>query len=511
MTRSKMIALLGLVGLLACGDFDPSAPGSGPGDETRGPTDPDRFIVTVAESARPADIARGHGVEPDLVFEHVLNGFAGKIPAQAHEALLRNPLVERIEPDTDVATTETIQEGATWGLDRVDQRGNDLDGAYTYESTGAGVTVYIVDTGIFYGHQDFAGRAGFGFDRFGEDGSDCHGHGTHVAGTVGGTTYGVAKGVSLVSVRVLDCGGSGSVSGVVAGLDWIAANASGPSVVNMSLGGSSSETLNDAVARLVAGGAFVVVAAGNSSADACRFSPSGAPDAFTVASTDNTDRRSSFSNWGPCVDIFAPGRNITSAFPTSNTATAITSGTSMAAPHVAGAAALVLEDHPTFSPLQVDSVLKRRSTKGAVDDPRSDNWHLLYVLDQNDDRDPGPAPAPEPPPAPDLRGLGAGWTTKHRNPVITVSWAYDGDPGDHMWAAYRVVGTDHWYENRLDLAYYGSGWIGGNRVTVDTEYEVRIRALRGDYHGDHEWSDWSGTRTVRTCRGQGGSGRCSTK
>jgi subtilisin family serine protease len=367
-----------LVALAACDAFDPVAPGTGPENpQVEGPGEP--FIVTIAGTARAADVARRMGVEPDFVYSHVLNGFAARLPAAALEGLSRNPHVERIEPDVMISV-DGVQTDATWGLDRVDQRGNELDGRYQYDLTGAGVTVYVVDTGILYSHRDFGGRAVFGFDAYDGDGVDCHGHGTHVAGTIGSATYGIAKGVKLVGVRVLNCSGAGFLSRVVAGLDWAASQGAYPAVINMSLGGSANATLDDAVRRAVAVGITVVAAAGNSNADACDTSPARLSEAITVGATEATDARASFSNFGPCVDIFAPGRSITSTYFSADDAVATMSGTSMAAPHVAGAAALILHEAPGASPASVAAALAERATLGVVSDARSENNHLLHTL-----------------------------------------------------------------------------------------------------------------------------------
>lgn len=352
-----------------------------------------RFIVTLREGAAPAAVAREHGVAPDFIYQHVLTGFAGSIGEAARAGLLRDARVQRVERDVPVSIDgePVTQAGATWGIDRIDQRPLPLSGTYTYAFSGAGVTAYIVDTGLRYTHGEFGGRAAFGFDAFGGDGSDCHGHGTHVAGTVGGATYGVAKGVRLVAVRVLDCRGSGTTAGVIAGLDWIAANGARPGVANLSLGGGASTSLDDAIARLFDAGVVSAVAAGNSNADACSYSPARAPSAMTVGASDASDRRASFSNFGDCVDWFAPGVSITSAGLGSDGATAIMSGTSMASPHAAGAAALFLAANPGATPQQVRDGLYAQASKGIVTSASSANNHLLFSLAEEDASMPPPA------------------------------------------------------------------------------------------------------------------------
>jgi subtilisin family serine protease len=306
-------------------------------------------VASVAQS-----MARSSAGRVLATYEHSLRGFAARMSETRAKALLSDPRVAYIVEDSMVEISAT-QSGATWGLDRTDQRERPLNGNYSYHAGGAGVHAYIIDTGIRLTHQELSGRVGAGFDAVTSGGSagDCNGHGTHVAGTVGGSTYGIAKSVILHPVRVLDCGGSGTTSGVIAGVDWVAANHVKPAVANMSLGGGANQALDDAVARAVAAGVTMVVAAGNSNADACSFSPARASSALTVGATDSSDTRSSFSNFGSCVDIFAPGSGITSAYHSSDSATAVLSGTSMASPHAAGVAALYLQNNPFASPAQV--------------------------------------------------------------------------------------------------------------------------------------------------------------
>jgi len=310
---------------------------------------------------------RGLRGEVHFTYENVFKGFAVTLPAQALNGLRRNPLIAAIEQDA-VVTLDATQSGATWGLDRIDARSLPLDGVYSYGPTGAGVDAYIIDTGILSGHIDFGGRVQSGYDAvtIGGNAEDCDGHGTHVAGTVGGTEWGVAKEVNLIPVRVLDCNGSGSFSGVIAGMDWVAGQASGPSVANMSLGGGASSSVDAAVSRMVDAGVTVVVAAGNSNADACNSSPARAAAAITVGATTSSDARASYSNFGSCLDIFAPGSGITSAWYTSATSTNTISGTSMASPHVAGAAALWLEENSSWTPAEVVNALTNAATEGAV-------------------------------------------------------------------------------------------------------------------------------------------------
>ena len=345
---------------------------------------PGRFIVTLRDGASPSAVAREHGITPDFVYTAALNGFAGSISDAARAGLLRDARVSRVETD-GIAYANTTQSGATWGIDRIDQRSLPLSGTYSYTASGSGVTAYIIDTGIRFDHSEFGGRASSGYDAVdGGSADDCNGHGTHVSGTVGGSTYGVAKSVALVAVRVLDCGGSGSWSGVIAGMDWVTANHRSPAVANMSLGGGASTSVDDAVRRMIASGVATAIAAGNGNRggrqqDACNYSPARVAEAMTIGATDKTDTKTSWSNYGTCVDWFAPGSGITSAWYTSTTATNTISGTSMATPHTAGAAALYLSTNPSATPQQVRDALYANTTKGVVKSSSTTNNHLLFV------------------------------------------------------------------------------------------------------------------------------------
>ena len=305
----------------------------------------DQYIVvfkpeTEAPAALAAQLASQHGGQLMRSYAHALKGFTVRLPAKAVEALRQHANVDFIEQDQTITLNEVLaspplqQAGATWGLDRIDQRTKALDGNYQFQYQGSGVYAFVVDTGIMAEHLDFGSRVASGYTAIadGRGTSDCNGHGTHVAGTLGGSQWGVAKGVTLVPVRVLDCNGSGSNSGVIAGIDWLASQgASRPAVANLSLGGGFSSALNSSIAGAVSKGVTVVVAAGNSNADACTTSPASEPSAITVGATDSSDSRAYYSNYGQCVDLFAPGSSVTSDWYTSANATATLKARSLAA------------------------------------------------------------------------------------------------------------------------------------------------------------------------------------
>jgi len=344
------------------------------------------YVVTLGRRVPTQPVValtKALGGRVGFVYSRALNGFSVRLPVPALAALRLLPGVLAVEPDQvlhiDATKVKSQSNPPSYGLDRIDQRALPLNDRYTYRADGTGVTAYVIDTGITYNHVDFGGRAVKGFDAVTSGGGavDCNGHGTHVSGTIGGATYGVAKRVRLVGVRVLDCSGSGATSQVVAGIDWVIGNhrAGVPAVANMSLGGSPDAALDTAVRNAIADGITFGVAAGNDgglitdllgASNACNGSPSDVAEAITVAATDSSDARASYSDVGPCVDIWAPGTNIVSDWNTSSTATNTLSGTSMATPHVVGTAALYLTGHPSATPAEVAAALVSASTKGVV-------------------------------------------------------------------------------------------------------------------------------------------------
>lgn len=343
----------------------------------------DHFIVVLNDDVPSSharevllqNLAEQHGAEVLRVYGAALNGGAMRMSEAKAKALAHSPFVAYVEQDSVVqliipAVDAQVSElSASWGEDRIDQRDIPLDNYYGYNYTGAGVKAFIIDTGIRTSHSEFGGRASIGFDSVGDgqNGNDCNGHGTHVAGTIGGKNYGVAKGVSLIAVRVLNCSGSGSISGVIAGVDYVTNyQPDQASVANMSLGGSASTALDTAVKKSITDGVTYAVAAGNSNQDACRFSPARVSDAITIGATTKTDARASYSNYGACLDMFAPGSGITSAWIGSDSATNTISGTSMATPHAAGIAALYLEFYPKADPATVAAALKSNATSNRL-------------------------------------------------------------------------------------------------------------------------------------------------
>ncbi len=362
---------------------------------------PDTYVVTFKPGTNPDEQAaqfRAQGYDVQYVYRHALSGVAVALPSGALASVRNDSDVKRLEADAPV-TISDVRGNATWGLDRTDQRALPLDQSFTYRaSAGNGVYAYIIDTGIRASHSELNGRVANGYSAIadGRGSDDCNGHGTHVSGTVAGTTYGMANKATLVPVRVLDCGGSGSWTGVIAGLDYVAGDTTRrPAVVNMSLGGGFVQAVNDAVQGAITSGVTVAVAGGNENTDACTRSPASTPNAITVGATSSNDARASFSNYGTCLDLFAPGVSITSSWNTSDTDTNTISGTSMATPHVAGAAALILGESPALSPAQVTATMLAAATPNVVTSPGTGSPNVLLYAD------PGPLPPPPPVPAND--------------------------------------------------------------------------------------------------------------
>jgi aqualysin 1 len=410
-----------------------------------------RDVTAVTRTARTVKgtIHRSYGT--------ALRGFAATLSPAAVTKLSHDPRVAFIEADRTISLDAT-QSPATWGLDRIDQRNLPLNNSYTYNATGSGVRAYIIDTGIRFSHNEFGSRAVSGFDAIdGGSADDCNGHGTHVAGTVGGSTYGVAKSVTLVGVRVLNCAGSGTNSQVIAGIDWVTADhdPGERAVANMSLGGGASTALDNAVRNSIADGVTYALAAGNESTNACTRSPARVAEGITVGATGNNDARASFSNFGTCLDLFAPGVSITSAWYTSNTATNTISGTSMATPHVAGVAALYLQG-TAGTPQQVRDAIVNSATTGVVGNPGSGSPNrMLYSLLGGG----GPPPPPPPPASCDVETYtgslsGTGDADVHPNGTYFQSGA-----GTH-YGCLTGTGTD------FDLALYRWNGFSWSRVAV---------------------------------------------
>jgi subtilisin family serine protease len=367
MKLSKTAVAVGALALAACSDQSPvssaRAPEAAPLMQASANGIEGSYVVVLNEGADPRSVAAIAGVEPNFVYTAAVNGFAATLNAGQLNALRHNPNVDYVEQD-QTYEADVTQSPVTWGLDRIDQRNLPLSNSYTYNTTASNVYAYVIDTGIYASHSQFGGRASNVYDALGGNGTDCNGHGTHVAGTIGSTTYGVAKQVRLRGLRVLGCNGSGSTSGIIAAIDWVRLNRTNPAVANLSLGGGYSSTLNTAITNLSNSGVFVAVAAGNENQNACNVSPASAAAATTVAASTSTDAKASYSNYGSCVDLYAPGSSITSTWLNGGTNTI--SGTSMASPHVAGVAALYKAGNTGASSATIDSWIKTNATANVI-------------------------------------------------------------------------------------------------------------------------------------------------
>lgn len=470
---------------------------------------PNRYIVVfedwtagaLGEESRSQEVAEElaivYGGKIDKIYRHAINGYSVEMTEKEAYTLSRDPRVKFVEEDSEVSINAT-QTNATWGLDRIDQRDRPLNSTYVYTPTGSGVNAYIIDTGIRRTHGDFGSRAFAGYDAIGDgqNSNDCNGHGTHVAGTVGGTTYGVAKSARLYAVRVLGCNGSGSNSGVIAGIDWVANNHVKPAVANMSLGGGASTATDNAVQNAINAGVTMVVAAGNENQNACNVSPARAPNAITVGSTTSTDARSSFSNFGTCVDIFAPGSSITSAWYTSNTATNTISGTSMASPHVAGVAALFLQNNTTASPATVRSAIVNSASANKLTSIGTGSPNLLLYSPLTTGG--GTPPPPSGCGGTSYTGSLSGTGANSYQPAASPGYYYSSASGTHSGSLTGPSGTD------FDLylqKWNGSAWasVSSSESSTSTE-NISYSGTAGYYRWRVYSYSGSGSFTLCTTR-----------